>query len=57
VLIGSTSSFDYQSRPEIIRVPVNAGVDRVLPGSELPQGGLPLGIEERRTGSDIFENE
>lgn len=49
--------FDYQSRPEIIRVPVNAGVDGILPGFEPPQGGLPLEFEERRTGSYIFENE
>ena len=45
------------SRPEIIRAPVNAGVDGVLPGFEPPQGGLPLEFEERRTGSYIFENE
>lgn len=49
--------FDYMSRPEIIRVPVNAGVDGVLPGFEGPQDGLELEFEERRTGSHIFENE
>ena len=49
--------FDYMSRPEIIRVPVNAGLDGVLPGFEGPQDGLELEFEERRTGSHIFENE
>lgn len=49
--------FDYMRRPEIIRVPVNAGVDGVLPGFEGPQDGLELEFEERRTGSYIFENE
>lgn len=49
--------FDYESRPEVIRVPIAAGVDNVLPGFEPPQGGLPMEFEERRTGSYIFENE
>ncbi len=49
--------FDYQSRPEIIRVPVDSGIDGILPGFEAPQGGLALEFEERRTGSYIFENE
>lgn len=49
--------FDYESRPEVIRVPVAAGVDNVLPGFEPPQVGLPMEFEERRTGSYIFENE
>jgi site-specific DNA-methyltransferase (adenine-specific)/adenine-specific DNA-methyltransferase len=49
--------FDYMSRPEIIRVPVSAGVDGVLPGFEGPQGELEIEFEDRRTGSYIFENE
>lgn len=49
--------FDYTSRPEVIRVPVNAGVDGVLPGFEHGQHEMPLEFEERRTGSYIFENE
>ncbi len=49
--------FDYMSRPEIIRVPVNAGIDGVLPGFEHGQTEMPLEFEERRTGGYIFENE
>lgn len=49
--------FDYTSRPEVIQVPVNAGVDGVLPGFEHGQQEMPLEFEERRTGSYIFENE
>jgi site-specific DNA-methyltransferase (adenine-specific)/adenine-specific DNA-methyltransferase len=49
--------FDYMSRAEVIRVPVNAGVDGVLPGFEPAQQDMPLEFEERRTGSFIFENE
>jgi site-specific DNA-methyltransferase (adenine-specific)/adenine-specific DNA-methyltransferase len=49
--------FDYMSRPEVIRVPVNAGVDGVLPGFEGPQGELETEFENRQTGSYIFENE
>lgn len=49
--------FDYMSRPEIIRVPVSAGVDGILPGFEGPQGDLEMEFENRRTGSYIFENE
>lgn len=49
--------FDYESRKEIIKVPVAAGEDGVLPGFEGPQTGLPLEFEDRWTGSYIFENE
>ena len=49
--------FDYESRKEIIKVPVAAGEDGVLPGFEGPQAGLPLEFEDRWTGSYIFENE
>lgn len=49
--------FDYMSRPEVVRVPVSAGVDGVLPGFEPAQQDMPLEFEERRTGSYIFENE
>jgi site-specific DNA-methyltransferase (adenine-specific)/adenine-specific DNA-methyltransferase len=49
--------FDYMSRPEIIRVPVGAGADGILPGFEPAQQDMPLEFEERRTGSYIFENE
>jgi DNA modification methylase len=49
--------FDYQSRQEIIKVPVGADSGGVLPGSELPQGEIPLDFEERWTGGYIFENE
>jgi len=49
--------FDYQSRKEIIKVPVGADSGGVLPGFEPPQGGLPLDFEERWTGGYIFENE
>jgi site-specific DNA-methyltransferase (adenine-specific)/adenine-specific DNA-methyltransferase len=49
--------FDYQSRKEIIKVPVGADSGGVLPGTELPQGEIPLDFEERWTGGYIFENE
>lgn len=49
--------FDYQSRQEIIKVPVGADSGGVLPGAELPQGEIPLDFEERWTGGYIFENE
>lgn len=49
--------FDYQSRKEIIKVPVGTDSGGVLPGFEPPQGGLPLDFEERWTGGYIFENE
>lgn len=46
--------FDYTSRPEIIRVPVGAGVDGVAAEAD---DAAPLAFEERRTGAFIFENE
>jgi site-specific DNA-methyltransferase (adenine-specific)/adenine-specific DNA-methyltransferase len=49
--------FDYQSRKEIIRVPVAAGLGGVLPGFEHGQQDMPLDFEERWTGGYIFENE
>jgi site-specific DNA-methyltransferase (adenine-specific)/adenine-specific DNA-methyltransferase len=49
--------FDYESRKEIIKVPVGAGPGGVLPGFEGPQSDMPLEFEERWTGSYIFENE
>ena len=49
--------FDYMSRKEIIRVPVDAGVDGILPGFEPDQKGLKLEFEDRWTGGYIFENE
>jgi hypothetical protein len=49
--------FDYQSRKEIIKVPVGADSGGVLPGFDLPQGEIPLEFEERWTGGYIFENE
>jgi site-specific DNA-methyltransferase (adenine-specific)/adenine-specific DNA-methyltransferase len=49
--------FDYQSRKEIIKVPVNADSAGVLPGFEMPQGGLAVDFEDRWTGGYIFENE
>lgn len=49
--------FDYQSRKEIIKVPVGTDSGGVLPGFEPPQAGLPLDFEERWTGGYIFENE
>ena len=45
------------SRKEIIRVPVDAGVDGILPGFEPDQKGLKLEFEDRWTGGYIFENE
>ena len=52
--------FDYMSRKEIIKVPVNAGfmMAASLPGLEPPQAELVLPeFEERWTGGYIFENE
>ncbi len=52
--------FDYESRREIIQVPVGTGISGVatLPGFEGPQGELTLPVfEERWTGAYIFENE
>jgi hypothetical protein len=51
--------FDYMSRKEIIKVPVDDGLAATaLPGFEPPQGELALPqFEERWTGGYIFENE
>ena len=49
--------FDYESRKEIIRVPIGTGVGGVLPGFEHGQQEMPLDFEERWTGGYIFENE
>lgn len=49
--------FDYESRKEIIKVPVGAGPGGVLPGFEGPQTDMPLEFEEHWTGGYIFENE
>ncbi len=52
--------FDYMSRKEIIKVPVDSGfaLSRPLPGIEPPQAELVLpDFEERWTGGYIFENE
>lgn len=52
--------FDYMSRKEIIKVPVNSGFAMAasLPGMEPPQAELVLPeLEERWTGGYIFENE
>ena len=49
--------FDYQSRKEIIKVPVGSGTSGVLSGFEAPQNEFELEFEERWTGGYIFENE
>ena len=52
--------FDYESRKEIIKVPIGTGISGVatLPGMEGPQTELTLpAFEERWTGAYIFENE
>ena len=49
--------FDYESRKEIIRVPVGTGLGGVLPGLEPPQQEMKLEFEDRWTGGYIFENE
>jgi DNA modification methylase len=49
--------FDYESRKEIIKVPVGTGIGGVLPGFEHGQQDMPLDFEERWTGGFIFENE
>lgn len=52
--------FNYETRKEIIKVPVGTGIGAVttLPGFEAPQSEIPLPqFEERWTGAYIFENE
>ena len=48
--------FDYESRKEIIKVPITLGLD-VNEGGMRPLEGMSLDFEERWTGSYIFENE
>ena len=52
--------FDYETRREMIKVPVGSGLGGIatLPGFEPPQGELTVPqFEERWTGGYIFENE
>lgn len=55
--------FDYGSRKEIIKVPVDAGVDSAAAEAAPPPQpsptarGAEAGFEERWTGGYIFENE
>lgn len=48
--------FDYESRKEIIKVPLTLGLD-VSEGGLRPLDGISLDFEERWTGGYIFENE
>ncbi len=48
--------FDYESRKEIIKVPISLGLE-ANEGGLRPSGGDALEFEERWTGSYIFENE
>lgn len=48
--------FDYESRKEIIKVPVTLGLD-VNEGGLRPLDALSLDFEERWTGGYIFENQ
>jgi site-specific DNA-methyltransferase (adenine-specific)/adenine-specific DNA-methyltransferase len=48
--------FDYESRKEIIKVPLTLGLD-VNEGGLKPLEGISLDFEERWTGGYIFENE
>ncbi len=48
--------FDYESRKEVIKVPVSLGLD-VNEGGMRPLEGVELDYEERWTGAYIFENE
>jgi adenine-specific DNA-methyltransferase len=48
--------FDYESRKEIIKVPVRMGVEGELPGVVKDDGEF-IDFEERWTGAYIFENE
>lgn len=47
-------NFDYMSRPEIVLIPLNAGVNGVLPNVEHSRQDIPLEFEERGTGGCIF---
>ena len=48
--------FDYESRKEIIKVPMRMGVECELPGVVKDEGEF-IDFEERWTGAYIFENE
>ena len=48
--------FDYESRKEIIKVPMRMGVEGELPGVVKDEGEF-IDFEERWTGAYIFENE
>lgn len=48
--------FDYESRREIIKVPISLGLE-ANEGGLRPSGGDALEFEERWTGGYIFENE
>jgi len=48
--------FDFESKREIVRVPINPDEQATLPGMELPQKKLQM-WEEHWTGDFIFENE
>ena len=48
--------FDFESKREIVRVPINPDEQATLPGMELPQKKLQM-WEERWLGDYIFENE
>ena len=49
--------FDYESRKEIIKVPVRMAVEGELPGTVQADSGEFVDFEERWTGAYIFENE
>jgi site-specific DNA-methyltransferase (adenine-specific)/adenine-specific DNA-methyltransferase len=49
--------FDYESRKEIIKVPIRMGVEGELPGVVKADSGEFVDFEERWTGAYIFENE
>jgi site-specific DNA-methyltransferase (adenine-specific)/adenine-specific DNA-methyltransferase len=48
--------FDYESRKEVIKVPISLGLE-ANEGGLRPSGGDALEFEERWTGGYIFENE
>ncbi|NQE46287.1 hypothetical protein C5S31_09735 [ANME-1 cluster archaeon GoMg2] len=48
--------FDFESKREIVRVPINPDAQAALPGMKLPQKKFQM-WEERETGDFVFENE
>ena len=48
--------FDFESKREIVRVPINPDAQETLPGMELPQKKIQM-WEEYWTGDFVFENE